>query len=162
MNRTLDIRRATAEDIPALIELRERMLIELGSNDTTRLADLARRSELWLQAAFDEGRATGWIAERDGARVGGLTLTLSEALPQYRSPSGRTAGLLGLFVEPAERGAGLATLLVREAVTFAREWGADIVLLHAADKARPLYEREGFVATKEMRLQFSEDAEAGG
>lgn len=139
------------------------MLVELGSDDRVRLADLAERSAAWLHAAFAEGRVAGWIAERDGQRVGGLTLTLNHVLPQYRSPNGRTAGILGLFVEPAERGVGLATTLVREAVAFARAWGADIVLLHAADKARPLYEREGFVATKEMRLQFSErDAEPGG
>ena len=153
-------RPATAEDIPTLLKLRERMLVELGSDDQERLAELATRSQAWLERAFAQGGAVGWIVERDGRVVGGLTMTLLELLPQYRSPNGRVANLLGLFVEPEERGAGLATKLVSTAVSYAREWGADVVVLHAANKARPIYERLGFAATKEMRLQFSEhDAE---
>lgn len=150
------IRPAAAEDIPTLIHLREQMLIELGSDDERRLADLAARSEAWFRDAFADGRAVGWLAECDGELVGGLTMTLLQTLPQYRSPNGRVASILGLFVIPGSRGEGLATCLVNEAVSFAREWQADVVMLHAADKARPLYERLGFVATKEMRLQFSE------
>lgn len=151
-----DIRTASLEDVPALIGLRERMLIELGSDDPERLADLAERSRPWIEQAFAEGRALGWVATRDGKIVGGMMMTLAETLPQYRSPNGKVAGILGLFVEPAERGVGLAGAMVERAVEHAREWGADVVLLHAANKARPLYERLGFVATKEMRLQFSE------
>lgn len=151
-----DIRTASLEDVPALIGLRERMLIELGSDDPERLADLAERSKPWIEQAFAEDRALGWIADRDGTVVGGMMMTLTETLPQYRSPNGKVASILGLFVEPNERGAGLARTMVQLAIEHARKWGADVVLLHAANKARPLYERLGFVATKEMRLQFSE------
>lgn len=98
----------------------------------------------------------GWVAERGGVAVGGVTMTLNEGLPQYRSPNGRVASILGLYVVPEERGAGLATRLVNEGIAAARAWDADLVTLHAADKARPIYERLGFVRTKEMRLQFSE------
>lgn len=157
------INAATASDIPVLIDLRERMLLELGSNDPVRLAQLAIGSRPWLEQAFADGRATGWLAVRDGAIIGGMLLLLSHGLPQYRSPAGKAASIIGLYVVPGERGAGIATLLVSTAVDHAREWGAEVVLLHAADKARPLYERLGFIATKEMRLQFSEhDAPAPG
>jgi len=160
MEQLPEIRQASSADIPVLIDLRGRMLIELGSDDPQRLADLAERSAEWFERAFAEGRAVGWLAERDGEIVGGLTMTLMELLPQYRSPKGRVANILGLFVVPAERGAGLASRLVSEAIAHARDWDADLVVLHAANKARPLYERLGFKATKEMRLQFSEyDAE---
>lgn len=156
-------RTADSGDLAVLIDLRERMLRELGSDDAGRLAQLAAGSLVWLADAFSTGGATGWVAERDGQVVGGVLLVLSRTLPQYRSPGGRTASLLGLYVMPAERGAGIATRLVRDAVKYAREWGAEVVLLHAANKARPLYERLGFTATKEMRLQFSEhDAPASG
>lgn len=151
-----EITRADTPDVPVLIDLRERMLRELGSDDPVRLAQLATGSLPWLEEAFADGRATGWLARRDGEVIGGLVMLLSHTLPQYRSPNGRVASLLGLYVVPEERGAGTATQLVSAAVEHAREWGADVVLLHAANKARPLYERLGFAATKEMRLQFSE------
>jgi GNAT superfamily N-acetyltransferase len=156
MTTSISIRRATPADISTLIDLRERMLIELGAADPERLSELEHRSHRWYPAAFADGRAVGWIAERDGRVVGGLSVTLTESTPQHRSPSGRVASIFGLFVHPEFRGEGTATRLVLAAVRFARDWGADLVTLHAADKARPLYERIGFVPTKEMRLQFSE------
>lgn len=156
MQTRAQIRPARPEDIPTLIDLRERMLIELGSDDAGRLESLGTASRPWFERAFAEGRAVGWIAERDGTTVGGVTMTLNDGLPQYRAPNGRIASVLGLYVIPDERGAGLATRLVREAIDSAQTWGADLVTLHAADKARPIYERLGFVRTKEMRLQFSE------
>lgn len=150
------IRPAAPADIPTLVDFRERMLSEIGSDDAKRLRQLRERALEWFPQAFEDGQALGWIAEREGEVVGTLSMTLSETQPQYRSPSGRTAHVYGLYVLPAERSAGIATRLVQTAVSHACEWGADIVTLHAADKARPLYERLGFVATKEMRLQFCE------
>lgn len=163
MRQLPDIRQAIPADIPVLLDLRERMWVELGSDDAARLDEISERSRSWLEEAFAEGRAVGWVAERDGSIVAGLTMTLMQMLPQYRSPNGQVAYILGLFVVPSERGAGLATRLVDGAVAHARQRGADVVVLHAADKARPLYERRGFKATKEMRLQFSEyDSENPG
>jgi GNAT superfamily N-acetyltransferase len=160
MDEQILLRLARPDEIPVLVDLRERMLIELGSDDAARLADLRERSMPWFREAFAQGRALGWIAERHGLVVGGVTMTLNHLLPQYRSPSGNVASLLGLYVLPDVRGDGIATALVRTALDHARSWGADLVTLHAADKARPIYERLGFVQTKEMRLQFSE-LEAG-
>lgn len=155
---TVAIRQASEADAETLVDLRERMLVELEADDRERLADLRARSLEWLANAMPDGEATGWLAERDGRVVGGVSLTLLETQPQYRSPSGRLASVYGLFVEPDERGHGTATALVRAALDFARSRDVDLVTLHAADKARPLYERLGFTPTKEMRLQFSEEA----
>lgn len=156
MSEDVLIRPATEVDAETLVELRERMLVELGHADPAMLERLRRTSLEWFARTFPVGESVGWVAERAGRPVGGLSMSLSQAQPQLRSPSGKVAAIYGLFVVPEERGAGIATQLVREAVMCARQWGAEIVTLHAADKARPLYERIGFSATKEMRLQFSE------
>lgn len=158
MDTTTTVRPASAADIDALVELRERMLVELGSDDGARLASLATSSAEWLARAFSEDRAAGWLAHRDGVVVGGITVILTETLPQYRSLRGRVATILGLFVAPEERGAGLASDLVSGALAHARRWEADVVVLHSAAKALPIYERLGFIPTKEMRFQLSECA----
>lgn len=134
------------------------MLIELGADDPERLAELARVSIEWSEPALAEGRLAGWIAERDGDVIGGVSMTIATTLPQYRSLSGRVAAVWGLYVMPAERGQGIATRLVSTTVGHAREQGCDLVTLHAADRARPIYERLGFSATSEMRLQLAEGA----
>jgi GNAT superfamily N-acetyltransferase len=155
MTDDIRIRPAQPADAGTLIELRGLMLIELGADDPARLAELARVSIEWVEPAFAEGRLVGWIAERDSRVIGGASMTLTTALPQYRSLAGKVASVYGLYVVPAERGRGIATRLVSMAVSHAREQGYDLVTLHAADKARPLYERLGFVATSEMRLELA-------
>jgi GNAT superfamily N-acetyltransferase len=71
------------------------------------------------------------------------------------------AVVYGLYVDPAERGRGTAARLVAAAVSHARDVGCDLVTLHAADKARPIYERLGFAPTSEMRLELAEEASYG-
>lgn len=162
MNDAIRIRQATLADTEALIDLRARMLVELGLADVGLLETLRRNTLEWYAQSFADGSTAGWLAERDGVVIGGVALTLATGQPQFRSPSGRTALVYGLFVQPEERGAGVATRLVSEAVAHARAWGAEVVTLHAAEKARPLYARLGFRPTGEMRLQFSErDLNAG-
>jgi GNAT superfamily N-acetyltransferase len=53
-----------------------------------------------------------WIAERDDVFAGCIAVV--EASPE-------TAQLRWLFVEPGARGGGLGSLLIREAITFARD-----------------------------------------
>ena len=150
------IRPAGPTDAGILVELRGRMLIELGADDPERLAELARVSIEWSEPALADGRLAGWIAERDGTVIGGVSMTLATTQPQYRSLSGKVASVYGLYVLPVERGQGIAGRLVSAAVEHAREQGWDLVTLHAADLARPIYERLGFAATSEMRLMLTE------
>lgn len=149
------IRPAGTADAGILVELRGRMLIELGADDPERLAELARVSIEWSEPALADGRLAGWIAEREGSVIGGVSMTLATTQPQYRSLSGKVASVYGLYVLPAERGCGVATRLVSAAIAGARERGWDLVTLHAADQARPIYERLGFTATSEMRLELT-------
>lgn len=158
MTDDIQIRPAGAADAGLLVELRGRMLLELGADDPERLAELARVSIEWSEPALAEGRMAGWVAERAGSAIGGVSMTLATTLPQYRSLSGRVASIYGLYVLPAERGHGVATRLVSAAVEYARDGGSDIVTLHAADRARPIYERLGFTGTSEMRIQLTGNA----
>jgi GNAT superfamily N-acetyltransferase len=156
MTSSITIREATVGDAEILVELRSRMLRELGPCDAVRIEDLETRSIAWLETALVEGAAAGWIAERRGRTVGGVSMTILSTQPQYRSPNGRVASVYGLFVDPEARGAGVATKLVEAAIEHAKNSGIDLVTLHAADRARPIYERLGFVASSEMRLFLGE------
>lgn len=152
MSDQITIRPAGLDDAVLLIELRERMLRELGRTDEEHIRQLAENSLEWSRRAFPSGTAFGWLAEKNGRVVGGVSMTIIETQPQYRSMAGRIASVYGLFVEPDERGVGVATGLVTTAVEHARSLGIDLVSLHAADKARPIYERIGFEPSSEMRL----------
>jgi GNAT superfamily N-acetyltransferase len=78
-----------------------------------------------------------WVATQDGADVG---------LVHARAEGGRVH-LLSMWVAPEVRGRGVASHLVDQAVTWARDTGAEEVELWAVDRntaARALYARKGF------------------
>jgi len=65
---------------------------------------------------------------------------------------GRQATIVNVFTEPQWRRHGIASLLVKEIVTWSKNQRIDRLLLHASDEGRSLYEKSGFVASNEMRL----------
>lgn len=86
----------------------------------------------------DPRKEAGWIAERDGGRVGSIFCMRKTA---------RTAQLRLLLVDPGARGMGIGSLLVKECVDFARRAGYRDVILWTKDvlhDARRIYERAGF------------------
>lgn len=61
--------------------------------------------------------------------------------------------IFGVYVLPAWRGRGLAARLTWAAIDWLRARGCAQICLHAAEKARPIYERLGFVNSNEMVLR---------
>lgn len=90
---------------------------------------------------YDPRRDGGWIAERDGRRVGSLFLARE---------TDDDARLRLLLVEPQARGLGLGQALVEESIRFARRAGYRRILLWTMASlvhARRIYETCGFVRT---------------
>lgn len=90
-------------------------------------------------AKNDPRKERAWIAEARGMRLGCVFLVRK---------TGETAQLRILLVDPAARGLGLGSRLVRECIGFARKAGYRRITLWTNSvlrSARKIYQAEGFV-----------------
>lgn len=148
----LEIRRIGASEWRALRALRLRAL---------RDAPLAFGSTLERESAYDQAR---WRSQANSAAAGADDVAIVAVADGrfvgmargYLGPSEElqpqtVAWLIGVYVDPAWRGQGVATALSSEVVGWARERGVAEVHLHVADwneAARRTYEALGFTATR--------------
>ena len=125
---------------------------------------LRARAELELGEMLARGDYVGWLAAPAsdvGTIIAGAGIFLRDSLPSPRKANGKTVGVttgkLGLvinvFTEPDWRRRGVGVLLMQQVIDWSREQRLDRLILHASDAGRPLYEKMGFVATNEMRLE---------
>ena len=156
----VEIRLATTDDAPAIGKQRVRMYIDAGLADEAGTQQMLANFIPWVRAKIQDGGYIGWLAEQDGAIVGGAGLWRMEWPPHYLDPEPRRAYLLNFYVTPEIRRQGTARKLLRLAIAEATARGAKVITLHASKFGRPLYEQYGFAASDEMRLRL--DADAGG
>lgn len=139
------IRRATEEDLPAIVGLLADDEIGAGRESPHDLAPYRAAF-----AAIDaDASETLVVAERDGAVVGTLQLSM---LPGLSRRGALRAQVEGVRVASSARGEGLGERLLRWAIDEARTRGCVIVQL-TSDKQRTdahrFYQRLGFTATHE-------------
>ncbi len=155
------LRPATPNDAPMLAKHRIEMFRDMGRiPDEATATELRAAAESMIGEWVAAGTYVGWLAEpltRQGLVVGGAGIQLRPMLPRPDPArpgivSGPEAYVLNVFVERAWRRRGVATLLMDQVVSYAKERRLRVVTLHASDEGRILYERLGFVATNEMRL----------
>ncbi|GAA2791492.1 GNAT family N-acetyltransferase [Kitasatospora paracochleata] len=139
----LTIRRATADDLPAIVA----MLADDPLGATRESPD----DPAPYRAAYERIAADPHqhlvVAERSGRVVGTLQLTLVPGL----SRRGATRAVIeAVRIHADERGAGLGTDLIEWAVATSRRLGADLVQLTSdatRTDAHRFYERLGFTAS---------------
>ena len=99
-----------------------------------------------FQFAPDAPAKDLWVAEQDGRIVGSIFVMPSDGLPG-------SAQLRMLYTEPAARGQGVGSALVKQAVSFARNAGYERMRLWThtnQEAARKLYAAAGFAIVETM------------
>lgn len=125
-----------------------------------RDAPLAFGSTLERENVYDEARWRRWAAEASAGvdqvgivALGGrrwVGMAFGYVSPSEEPKPQTVVWLIGVYVDPAWRGRGLARALSAEVIGWARERGVSEVHLHVADwneAARRTYEALGFTAS---------------
>jgi len=156
---TFEIRRATVGDADVIAWHRARMFQDMADVSGDAFEILRTKSRTRLEQWLDSGGYIGWLAtpaDKPETIVGGAGVQLQPILPRPVDTStigeGRQAIIVNVFTEPQWRRQGIASLLVKEIVTWSKDQRIDRLLLHASDEGRSLYEKSGFVASNEMRF----------
>ncbi len=144
-----------------------------GQEDLAHLARL-----LWLHAAPEEqakqsaesfaGDLGAWWTDHDDSHlafvarradsevVGMAWLALVPRVPRPGATTRCSADIQSVFVVPEQRGKRIASALVQAASEHAVRLGAGRVTVHSSHQAVPVYERLGFVASRQLMQRPSE------
>jgi GNAT superfamily N-acetyltransferase len=145
----LTVRRARAEDLPALVALIAEDPVSAGRGDAVGdgAGDLAPYAAAFAEIDADPAHLLVCLDEAGGTTVGTLQLSV---LPNLGRRGTRRAQLEAVHVSGARRGHGYGAALVGWAVEEARRRGCGLVQL-TSDASRTgahrFYERLGFVAS---------------
>ncbi len=156
------IRPSTLSDLEAHVAHRVAMFRDMAYGDEAGLARMEPEFRALLRSWLTTGQARGWIAEENGAVLGGAMLELKEALPSPLTPQRVRGYLFNVYVAKEARGQGLARALTEAALDGARSLGLEMVELHASKDAEALYRGMGFEPTPEFRLILSQDFKKPG
>ena len=138
------------------------MFQEMGMVPEQLLQSFRATSVARIGRALRSGEYIGWLASHsdDPQIVAGAGVQRRQVLPhpfgdrpgRFTIVDGSEAVILNVFTEPQWRRRGIARLLMRAILAWAREQRLDGLVLHASQDGRALYQQLGFVATTEMRF----------
>ena len=149
------VRVATTKDLALLVRHRRGMWVDIAHFTEDQLDEGDRVYRRWARPRLRSGTLVGFLLEdAKGQALASGCLWMMPRQPRPMAGRRTVPYLLSMFTEPAHRGKGYATRIVREAVRWARAHGYDAVTLHASDYGESIYRREGFARTMEMRLRL--------
>lgn len=139
----MEIRRATADDLPAIMGMSEAFFAASGIGRFGQFSPEAMRET--VRACMDEEHRALWVAAHDGALLGMLAMLL---MPFWMAPSIVFAQELFWWVDPASRAHGVGRALLAAGEEWGRSAGACVFSMVALGRdpggAAKIYERSGF------------------
>ncbi len=154
----LSYRRVAPRDVDVICRHRYEMC-RSAHFDEDALA-MAQPFREWLIARLSTGEYFGFLAEANDAIVGGVGLMILDWPPHpFHPEDGHRGYVCNVYVEPEQRGRGIARALMREAEAEFERRGITYAVLHASPMGRPLYESTGWTGTNEMRKRLPSPAE---
>ncbi len=151
------IRRATAADVDALVELRTALFTEIGrlGPDPAEVAWFRDANRAYLAESIPAGSFLAWVAEVDGRVVATSGLVLFPVPPQPENPGGLVAYVMNMYTRPGYRRRGIAKAVLEAILAHVKATTAGHVLLLTTPTGRGLYARAGFdLLSRAMELHL--------
>ncbi len=149
-------RRATIDDVSALVDYRVRFLNELFNHPENDETAVVRKSLLeYFTKAIPPKDFIAWVAEHKGKIIdtGGMVVWEKPAI--YRGvESGKLGYLLNFYTVPGARRKGVGTRLLNEVIEEAKSLGLKYLHLHASRDGINIFRKAGFTEHCQPELQM--------
>jgi GNAT superfamily N-acetyltransferase len=153
--RGIRIRRATLRDLDILVMQRRQMFEEMSPFTQTEHAVGDREYRRWVRRLLPRGSFVAWIGwSPSDAPVAGGAVWLVDRQPRPGRPAHQAPYLLSMYTDPAFRGRGIASRIVKEAMRWAKLHGYSYMTLHASRQGRRLYSKLKWKRTWEMAVKL--------
>lgn len=155
MTDTFTIRQATLNDVPTILFHRRSMFTEMGVGTPAEMDTMEAAFEPWLRQTMAKGCYLGWLAiAQNGVVAAGAGLWLMEWPPTVIESNARRAYMLNVYTHKTYRKRGLAHRLTETIIDWCKTNGYHLLVLHASEAGRPVYESMGFQLSSEMKLRL--------
>ena len=121
--------------------------------DCEHIDRFIERCEQFFSETIASGEYVAWVAEEDGAIIGGGGALFRRALPSISLNDAAEVKIQSMYVVPEKRNAGIGAKLLGEIMEYLRERKIERVLLGPSQRAHGFYRAFGFVDVPYMRLQ---------
>ena len=142
----MKIREATESDSKWILHHRINMFREMGENDEF-LEETTELTKQYLQGGWIKDYRYFLVEENDSV-VGGCGLSLFRVPPMAHQKTGTFAYLSNMYIESELQRKGYGRFLLKFVVDFCKREGIGLLLLHASENGKLLYESEGFNTPK--------------
>lgn len=137
----MEHRKASMQDIPAMIAIRKQQLIDEG---ITPSVSIDRELDGFFRRMLDKDELVQWLLEDDGKIAATSAVCFYGYPPSFTNPTGLIAYITNMYTHPDYRRRGIGRRMLHLAVSEAAARGARVVRLGASALGRPLYEKYGF------------------
>ena len=154
-----DLRLATLDDIPTLVEHRRGMFFDMealkgGTLNPIGLDAMDMTYASYLRAHLSDGRIQAWLVTTGDQVAASGSILYTDWLPRPDGKQSVLAYVHSVYTKPVYRRLGLARQILNAMIDECRARGLPRLTLHASNEGRGLYEQLGFVPTNEMRLML--------
>jgi GNAT superfamily N-acetyltransferase len=154
-------RRAIAEDIDTLVDMRVRFLNEMYGHTSDNETDKLRASlRGYLFRAIASGEFIAYLAEYDREIIGTSGIVIWQIPGRYGGlSSGKIGYILNLYTVPEARKNGICARLLDALIKEARSLGLTYLHLHATEDGINIYRRAGFIEPGLIEMELKLAAE---
>lgn len=142
----MNYRKADIKDIPLLVSIRKKQLIDEGIEPNI---DIDKELMRYFNNKLANNSLVEWIAEENNQIIATAAIAFIDFPPTYTNKTGRKGYITNMYTELTSRGKGIATGMLDRLVNEAKERNIHKICLVASKLGRPVYKRYGFQDTDE-------------